>query len=63
MKSIKNIFTKKRLLLLLSSGLAVSCTKSVPYKEVYKEKVHEKSSIDTSAEYLYIASTDRASST
>lgn len=48
--------------LLIMSTFAISCTKEVPYKNVYKgdgpDKVQEKSIIDTSAEYLYVVSSD-----
>lgn len=46
----------------LTSALLISCTKKVDYLEVPKPKqVHNKSEIDTSAEYLYVASSDSAS--
>lgn len=47
--------------MLMASTMMISCTKEIPYKEVYKEKVHGKSEIDTNAEYLYVASSDTAS--
>lgn len=40
------------------SLLLSACTKQVPYKEVYKEDVIAKSSIDSNAEYIYVASSD-----
>lgn len=48
--------------LTMTSIMVISCTKEVPYKEVYKEKVHTKSELDTSAEYIYVSSSDTASS-
>lgn len=46
----------------LASAMLISCTKKVDYLEVPKPKqVHNKSEIDTSAEYLYVASSDSAS--
>ncbi|MNJ99729.1 hypothetical protein D3C87_175100 [compost metagenome] len=48
--------------LLMASSMLISCTKEIPYKEVFKEKVHTKSEIDTTSEYLYVASSDTASS-
>lgn len=60
---MKNKGTKSLagLTLVTLSVSLISCTKSIPYKEVYKEKVTEKSVVDTSAEYLFVASTDTAS--
>lgn len=43
------------------AGSLFGCTKSIPYKEVFKEKVTAKSEIDTSADYMFVASTDTAS--
>ncbi len=46
----------------LASAMLISCTKKVDYLEVPKPKqVHNKSEIDTTAEYLYVASSDSAS--
>lgn len=57
MKAQKNpIFTG--VMILMVSGFMISCTKEVPYKQEYKEKVHAKSEIDEKSEYIYVASSD-----
>ena len=43
------------------AGLLVSCTKEVPYKYEYKEKVMDKAEIDTDAQYIYVPSYKNAS--
>jgi hypothetical protein len=45
-------------MILMISGFMISCTKEVPYKKEYKEKVHAKSEVDEKAEYIYVASSD-----
>jgi hypothetical protein len=53
---------KFHITMMLLSGLLMSCTKSIPYKEVYKENVESKSSLDPdSSEYLFVGSSDIAS--
>ncbi|MGZ3769687.1 MAG: zinc-dependent metalloprotease [Bdellovibrio sp.] len=48
--------------LMFMCALVISCTKEVPYKQVYKgtgsAAVQEKKKIDMNAEYLYVASSD-----
>lgn len=46
------------ILLVAFSSMMISCTKEVPYKYEYKEKVHAKSELDTNAEYMFVASSD-----
>ncbi|WP_413575529.1 zinc-dependent metalloprotease [Bdellovibrio sp. HCB290] len=45
-------------LLLTVSTLMISCTKAVPYKEVFKENVETKSTLSPDDEYLFVASSD-----
>ncbi|WP_413585068.1 zinc-dependent metalloprotease [Bdellovibrio sp. HCB274] len=45
-------------LLLTISTLMISCTKAVPYKEVYKENVETKATLAPEDEYLFVASSD-----
>ncbi len=45
-------------LLLAISSIMISCTKEVPYKQVYKENVEAKSTLSPDDEYLFVASSD-----
>ncbi|MEK2687822.1 zinc-dependent metalloprotease [Bdellovibrio sp. GT3] len=45
-------------LLLTISTLMISCTKTVPYKEVFKENVETKATLSPEDEYLFVASSD-----
>lgn len=64
MQKFKTKITWVMASLVTISGLMAACTKSVPYKSVYKgeneDKVQEKSLIDENAEYLFVASSDLA---
>ncbi|UYL09843.1 zinc-dependent metalloprotease [Bdellovibrio sp. SKB1291214] len=45
-------------LLLAISSVMISCTKEVPYKQVYKENVETKAALSPDDEYLFVASSD-----
>lgn len=45
-------------LLLAISTIMISCTKEVPYKQVFKENVETKSTLSPDDEYLFVASSD-----
>lgn len=59
MKNFRGIYLTAAWAAALSVTGVVSCTKTIPYKQLYKDKVENKADVSTSDEYLYVPTTSQ----